>query len=248
MNYIPRTIEPVLHNHLSAFPVVGLTGPRQSGKSTLLHQLLGQEYQYVTFDDYRMRALFEDDPEKFMALYADRVIFDEVQKVPTLFDHIKRAVDQDRQNYGKYVLTGSSQFLLMRDISDSLAGRIGLLSLLPFDCAEVPVDLRSDSTWRGAYPELVTRAYSGADDWHAAYIDTYLTRDIRDLAQVGNLGDFRRLIQLLAANTGQLLNYSRFASDLGISVPTVKRWISLLEMSYVVFLLRPYYMTFGYFG
>ncbi len=245
MDYISRTIEPILRDYLDAFPVVGLTGPRQSGKSTLLQHLLGQDYQYVSFDDYRMLALFEDDAEKFMALYANRVIFDEVQKAPTLFNHIKRAVDQDRQNYGKFVLTGSSQFPLMRGISDSLAGRIGLLSLLPFDFAEMPADLRPISTWRGAYPELVTRAYRNADDWYAAYIETYLTRDIRDLAQVGNLSDFRRLIQLLAATTGQLLNYSRFASDLGVSMPTIKRWISLLEMSYVVFLLPPYYRNLG---
>jgi hypothetical protein len=244
MQYLPRTIEPILRDFLTTFPVVALTGPRQSGKSTLLQQLLS-DYTYVTFDDMRQIALFEDDPERFMQTYADRIVFDEVQKVPNLFNYIKLAVDRDRGQYGKFVLTGSSQFLLMRDISESLAGRIGLLSLLPFDCAEIPADLRRQAVWRGAYPELVTRRFRGADDWYAAYMDTYISKDIRDLAQIGDLRDFRRLIQLLAAHTAQLLNLSRFASDLGVAVSTVKRWVSLLEMSYVIFLLPPYYDNFG---
>lgn len=245
MVYRPRKIEPIIRDFLGAFPVIGLTGPRQSGKSTLLQHLLGREYTYVTFDDFRMIALFEDDPERFMDLYNNRVIFDEVQKVPELFNYIKLAVDRDRSNYGKFVLTGSSQFLLMRDIADSLAGRIGLLTLLPFDFSEIPDDLRRASIWRGCYPELVTRQYHHAADWYAAYMDTYLTRDIRDLAQIGDTRDFRRFIHLLAANTSQLLNLSRFASDLGVAVSTVKRWLSLLEMSYVVFLLPPYYRNVG---
>ncbi|MDE2798121.1 MAG: ATP-binding protein, partial [Gemmatimonadota bacterium] len=199
----------------------------------------------VTFDDIRQLALFEDDPEKFMQMYRHRVIFDEVQKAPELFNHIKLAVDRDRNTYGKFVLTGSSQFLLMQNVADSLAGRIGLLSLLPFDHNELPKALCATAIWRGCYPELVTRHYRNADDWYASYIETYLARDVRDVAQIGNLRDFRNLIQLLAAQTAQELNMSRLASDLGVTMPTVKRWISILEMSYVIFLLPPYFRNFG---
>lgn len=245
MNYRPRQIEPILSDYLNAFPVVGITGPRQSGKSTLLQQVLRDAYTYVTFDDIRQLALFEDDPEKFMQMYHHRVIFDEVQKAPGLFNHIKLAVDRDRNTYGKFVLTGSSQFLLMQNVADSLAGRIGLLSLLPFDHKELPEALYATATWRGCYPELVMRHYRNADDWYASYIETYLARDVRDVAQIGNLRDFRNLIQLLAANTAQILNMSRLASDLGVTMPTIKRWISILEMSYVIFLLPPYFRNFG---
>ena len=178
-------------------------------------------------------------------MYRHRVIFDEVQKAPALFNHIKLAVDRDRNTYGKFVLTGSSQFLLMQNVADSLAGRIGLLSLLPFDHRELPKALCETAIWRGCYPELVTRHYRNADDWYASYIETYLARDVRDVAQIGNLRDFRNLIQLLAANTAQFLNMSRLASDLGVTIPTIKRWISILEMSYVIFLLPPYFRNFG---
>lgn len=245
MDYHQRQIEAPLKRYLETFPVVGITGPRQSGKSTLLQHVLGDAYTYVTFDDMRLLNLFKDDPERFMQTYHHQVIFDEVQKVPDLFTYIKRSVDQDRATYGKFVLTGSSQFLLMKNISDSLAGRIGLLSLLPFDHTELPAQNRGDAVWRGCYPEPVLRHYKNSDDWYAAYIETYITRDVRDVAQIDNLHDFRRLIQLLAANTAQLLNLSHLANDLGVSVPTVKRWVSILEMSYVVFLLQPYYRNFG---
>jgi predicted AAA+ superfamily ATPase len=211
----------------------------------LLQYALGNDYTYVTFDDVRLRTLFEDDPERFMQTYAHQVIFDEVQKVPDLFHYIKRAVDQDRMAYGKFVLTGSSQFLMMKNVSESLAGRIGLLSLLPFDHTELPESCRKNAIWQGCYPEPVLRNYQGADDWYAAYLETYITRDVRDVAQIGNLHDFRRLIQLLAAHTTQLLNMSSLASDLGVSVPTIKRWVSILELSYVIFLLQPYHQNFG---
>lgn len=245
MDYLRRNIESTLKDFLSSFPVVGLTGPRQSGKSTLLQHCLGDTYTYVTFDDLRMVALFQDDPQKFIDQYNDRVIFDEVQKVPDLFHYVKLAVDQDRNRYGKFILTGSSQFLLMQQVSESLAGRIGLLSLLPFDHTELPEQLRQGAIWQGCYPELVMRNFKNAADWYAAYMDTYLTRDVRDLANLSDTRDFRRLIQLLAANTSSVLNMSNFASDLGIAVSTVKRLISLLELSYVVFLLPPYYRNFG---
>lgn len=244
MNYQHRVLEATLKNYLNYFPVVGLTGPRQSGKSTLLQQIL-PNYKYVTFDDYRIISLFHHDPERFLTLYADHVIFDEVQKLPELFNYIKIAVDRDRHNKGKFVLTGSSQFSLLKQTSESLAGRIGLLSLYPFQFSEVPAKLQEESLFRGGYPELVERDYAFYNEWFSSYIETYIHKDIASVGHVGDIRDFRRLLQLLAASASQQLNMARFASDLGVDVKTIKRWIALLEASYIIFLIPPFYKNYG---
>ncbi len=244
MRYHHRQLESKLQEYLQNFSVVGLTGPRQSGKSTLLLHLL-KDYQYVSFDDYQLLNFFYHDPERFMRLYADKVIFDEAQKAPELFNHIKLAVDKNRQTYGKFVLTGSAQFTLMKSITESLAGRIGLLSLLPYEITEVPKSLRKESIYQGGYPELINKKYHLASDWFSSYLETYITRDVSALAQIGDKRDFRQLISLLAANTAQQLNFNRYATDLGVDVKTIKRWISILEASYIVFLLPPYHRNFG---
>jgi uncharacterized protein len=242
--YHHRVLESRLIEYVNHFSAVGLTGPRQSGKSTLLlHQL--NDYQYVTFDDFRTVTLYYDDPNKFMRIYNNKIIFDEVQKVPEIFNDIKLAIDADRQTTGKFILTGSSQFSLIKSITESLAGRIGLLSLLPYQYAEMPNKLRYQSIYRGAYPELVNKDFELAVDWYSSYMDTYITKDVNDLANIGDKRDFRRLISLLAANTSQLLNMSTYAKDLGIDVKTVKRWLSVLEASYIIFLIPPYYQNFG---
>lgn len=244
MRYIPRVVENKLNEYLRFFPVVGLTGPRQSGKSTVLLHLL-KDYTYVTFDDFKMLDLFHKDPEQFMSIYHDKVIFDEVQKVPDIFNVIKMAVDRDRGARGKFVLTGSSQFAFIKGVSESLAGRIGLLSLLPFQFSELPAVFRETSIFKGGYPELVDKKYVLFDDWFSSYLETYLNKDISALGHIGDMRDFRRLIQLLAANTAQQLNMSRYASDIGVEVKTIKRWISLLEASYIIFLLPPFYNNYG---
>ena len=244
MTYIHRVIESKLREYCDFFSVVGITGPRQSGKSTLLLHVL-KEYTYVTFDDYRNSDLFYSDPEKFMRLYQDKVIFDEVQKVPELFNYIKLAVDRDRKKKGKFVLTGSSQFSFIKGISESLAGRIGLLTLLPYQYWEMPQSLRQESIYRGGYPELVEEKYKLFEDWFSSYLETYLLKDVSLLANVGGKRDFRRLISLLAANTSQILNLSTYAKELGVDVKTIKRWISVLEASYLIFLLPPYYKNYG---
>lgn len=244
LDYHHRVLENKLTEYVNHFSAVGLTGPRQSGKSTLLlHQL--KDYQYVTFDDFRTVALYHDDPNKFMRIYANKIIFDEVQKVPEIFNDIKIAIDSDRQATGKFILTGSSQFSLIKSITESLAGRIGLLSLLPYQYAEMPDRLRCQSIYQGAYPELVNKNFEFSSDWYSSYLDTYITKDVNDLANIGDKRDFRRLISLLAANTSQLLNMSTYAKDLGVDVKTIKRWISVLEASYIIFLLPPYYQNFG---
>ncbi len=242
--YQHRVLEATLKKYVQYFPIIGLTGPRQSGKSTLLQHVL-PEYTYVTFDDYRIISLFHNDPERFLTIYNDKVIFDEVQKLPELFNHIKMAVDKNRDHKGTFVLTGSSQFSLLKNSSESLAGRIGLLSLYPFQFAEIPATLQDESIFRGGYPELIDRRYEFYNEWFSSYVETYIHKDIAAVGHVGDLRDFRRLLQLLAANTAQQLNMSRFASDLGVDVKTVKRWIALLEASYIIFLIPPFYKNYG---
>ena len=245
MHYLNRTLESTLQNYLKNFPVVGITGPRQSGKSTFIKEMLKNEYKYVSLDEQHILTLFEDDPVKFMEIYNNKIIFDEAQLAPDLFKAIKIAVDNDRNNYGKFVITGSSQFNLVKQISESLAGRIGLLQLLPYQAQEIPESLIKQAVFRGSYPELVGRAYSGSELWYNSYVKTYLERDIRALHNIGDLRDFRRLIYILAANISQQLNIAEISRDLGVNVSTIKRWISVLEASYIIFLLPPYYNNFG---
>lgn len=241
INYIPRTTELTLLKYLSAFPVVGLTGPRQSGKSTLLKELLKNEYKYVTFDSPTTIAEFRDDPERFMRINGDKVIFDEAQKAPEIFNYVKIAVDNDRDKYGKFILSGSSQFTLMKKISESLAGRIGLLTLLPLQFSEIPGNLHEESIFKGGYPELVKREYNFNNEWYQAYINTYLEKDLRSISDIGNIRDFFRLIKLLAARCSQMINFSELASELGVVVNTVKHWLSVLEASYIIFFLPPFF-------
>jgi predicted AAA+ superfamily ATPase len=245
MVYIHRILEPALAKYLTIFPAIGITGPRQSGKSTLLKHALIQHYQYVSFDDEEKILEFEDDPKRFMRQYANEVIFDEVQKVPKLFNAIKLAVDEDRDNTGKFILTGSSQFSMLTNITESLAGRIGLLNLLPFQYLEIPDHLREMSIYKGSYPEIVKRGFISSDSWYRSYITTYLEKDVRQISQIGNIRDFSRFIRLLAANAAQILNLSRFATDIGVAVSTIKNWISVLEASYIIFLLPPFYQNYG---
>jgi len=245
MIYKKRVLEEKVKKYLKNFSVVGITGPRQSGKSTLLKHLFGKEYTYVTFDDYQIMDFFYEDPKRFMNTYKNKVIFDEVQKVPELFSYVKIAVDEDRKNYGKFILTGSSQFNLLKHITESLAGRIGLLSLLPFEYSEVPDKQKESSIFKGGYPELIERDYQESSAWYSAYLETYLDKDIRQMHNLGHLRDFRRFLSILAANTANILNYSNLANDLGVAVNTVKRWISILEASYIIFLLQPFYSNLG---
>ncbi|MGD9152529.1 MAG: ATP-binding protein [Gammaproteobacteria bacterium] len=244
MPYTHRVLETSLNEYVDFFSVIGITGPRQSGKSTmLLHSM--PNYQYVTFDDYQTIDMFQNDPERFMRIYNNKIIFDEVQKAPEIFNYIKIAVDNDRANHGKFILTGSSQFNFVKGITETLAGRIGLLTLLPYQFNEIPNNLHDDAIVKGCYPELVEKKYKLFKPWYSSYLETYLTKDVKTLSNIGNIRDFRRLISLLAANTGQLMNFSHYANDLGVDVKTIKQWISILEASYIIFLLPPYYNNYG---
>ena len=244
MLYYKRNIERLILKYLEIFPVIGITGPRQSGKSTVIQHLL-TDYTYVTFDDPKIVQHFIEDPDDFMSLYNNHVIFDEAQKAPEIFNYIKMAVDKDRDNYGKFIVTGSSQFSLLNQITESLAGRIGLLTLLPLQLSECPKSSYDELIYKGSYPEVVRRSFTGYLPWFESYVDTYLNKDIRTISNIGNLRDFQRFLILLASNTSTLLNMSEYAKKIGVSVPTIKHWISILEASYIIFLLPPYYNNIG---
>lgn len=254
--YVPRDLETVLRARLRQFPCVVVTGPRQAGKSTMLREVL-PGYRYQSLDDPQVRQTALHDPEALLDTLGERGIVDEIQYAPELLSYIKMRIDRERQRYGRFVLTGSQQFALMKGVSESLAGRIGLLEVMPFNLAEkrrIPGFSRSLTSARGAFtqaclagsfPEPTLRRTLRRDDWQAAYLQTYLERDVRSLYDIGNLRDFERFLQLLAARCAQTLNLSIHARDLGVGVNTVKRWLSVLEACRMVLLLSPYYNNLG---
>jgi len=245
MRYIPRHSEEFLKENLKIFPAVSLTGPRQSGKSTMLREMFKDQYTYISFDDPLTLGFLAQDPKGFMKKYSNRIIFDEAQKAPLLFNYLKIAVDEDRHNYGNFILTGSSQFSLIKQITETLAGRIGALSLLPFHMNELPQRWRKEQILKGSYPELIHLKYEHTTQWYSAYVNHYIERDVRSIANVGNLRDFQRLIKLLSAHVSQELNVSSLANDIGVTVRTIQNWISILEASYIVFLVPSYHKNLG---
>jgi predicted AAA+ superfamily ATPase len=244
MAYRHRVLEAGLRRYLKLFPAVGVTGPRQSGKSTLLRAAL-PEYPYVSFDDPEETLAAEQDPRGFLSRFPQRVILDEAQRAPGLFSYLKLAIDEDRERKGRFVLSGSNQFSLSRRLTESLAGRIGLLSLHPFERSEMPKAARKAQMLQGSYPELVMRDHEGAREWYSSYLATYLERDVRLANDVGKLSDFQTLIRLLVARVGQEYNASAFARDVGVDSKTVESWVSILEASYLVFRLRPWHANIG---
>jgi len=263
MTYSRRTLEERLTEASSQFPVLLLTGPRQVGKTTLLTHLAEANRRIVTLDDPILRGLANDDPALFLQRFTPPLLIDEVQYAPGLLSHIKMAVDQSKQP-GAFWLTGSQQFHLMQGVSETLAGRVAIINLLGFSRREAEGqgidrppflpgrDAPPESTsagiqevferiWLGSFPALVTGQVSDRDLFYSSYVQTYLQRDVRDLAQVGNQQAFVRFLRACAARTGQLLNLSNLARDVDVSVPTARNWLSILEASFQVFLLRPYY-------
>lgn len=250
--YIQRTIEHLLPGILATFPCLAVTGPRQSGKSTLLRHAL-PDYRYVTLDDPAVLEQAHSDPVFFLDGLGERCIIDEIQLAPGILSYVKMRVDADRSRNGRFVFTGSQQFGMIRNLGDSLAGRIALLDLLPFAAGEmqqtVPVkgglELFATSCLTGAYPQLAVTPKIDRRLWYSSYIQTYLERDIRSLYDIGSLREFHRFMQLLAVRCSQMLNMSGFATDLGVSVTTIKRWLSVLEAGRIIFLLPPYFNNLG---
>ena len=264
-----RILAKTVKKAIKSFPALVLTGPRQSGKTTLLKSLLKDSHEYFNLEDPDTRVRAKADPRGFIDQCAGPVIFDEIQYVPELLSYIKTRIDAKRKP-GFWILTGSQNFSLMHGVSESLAGRVAVLSLLPFSLAErtgrgqPSLDMRgllnnlparpgqvnknlsiADFILRGNYPEIASRPSVNRELWCGSYISTYLERDIRNLSQVGDLNQFERFLRLCATRTGQILNISELAREIGISVPTGKRWISMLETGYQVLLLYPYYKNIG---
>ena len=241
---IQRTAKDALMRLASQFPVVGVTGPRQSGKSTLVQEVF-PEKRYITLDDDNTRALAASNPKDFMDAFPDGVIIDEAQKVPELFNALKLKVDLEKSEAGKYILTGSSQFKLKKTMTDSLAGRAFFLELLPFSIDElkngnVLPNNPYDIIFKGTYPPLHDpEKHFIPEDWFEGYIDTYISRDVEELINPSNAQVFKKFIQICALHSGQMLSMDSIARDVGMSAPTIKSWLSILERSYIIHFLEP---------
>lgn len=242
--YINRDLIFQLRNVLQKFPVVTVTGPRQSGKTTFLKNEF-PDYTYINLERPDQRDLIATDPLGFLSMQKGPVIFDEAQQYPELFSYIQSASDESGKP-GQFILSGSQSFLMNEKIAQSLAGRVYISHLLPFGINELNYSLTSvnEMILKGYYPRLHQQGIN-ANEFYPSYIQTYIERDIRTLKNIGNLHAFSRFIKLCAGRNGQLLNISSLANDCGISVNTAKSWISLLEASFIIFLQKPYYRNFS---
>lgn len=269
MAYFKRTLETAIKRMNVSFPVVMVTGPRQVGKTTVLRNC-DPDRRYVSLDKLELRILAQENPDLFLQRFPPPVLIDEVHHAPQLLPYIKAIVDEKREK-GLFWLTGSQQFRLMRGVSESLAGRVGILQLQGFSIDELrgrpDVDKFVPTTqwiqkrtsnedvmnygevferiWRGSYPALYENPQMDWEDFYSSYIQTYIERDIRELINVGEEIPFTKFITAVASRTGQLLNYSDIAKDIGKNVPTVQRWLSLLVASGLVYLLYPYAQSIG---
>lgn len=252
IHYVKRDIEGILRSSAKQFPSLILTGPRQSGKTTVLKHLFSRTHTYVSMDDPNARLMAKDEPELFFENYPPPIIIDEIQHTPELFSYIKILIDADRRNCGRFILTGSQIFPLMAKLGESLAGRIAVFTLLSFSLREQSgqrdiqrlENLRT-MILRGGMPEPSLGNKINLEVWFSGYLQTYLERDVRQLRQIGDLGDFQRFLQLLAAFNGQVLNLSSLSRDLGVAVNTIKAWISILEASGQIVSIKPFYLNKG---
>lgn len=267
MRYINRNIEPLILKASTEFPALAVTGPRQSGKTTLLKRLFADTHKYVSLDLPDVAASATVDPRGFLAQYSAPVILDEIQYVPGLLPYIKEDIDTHRDVMGAYVLTGSQNLMLAENVTESLAGRAAMLRLMPLSAREArgipqaafPWEPKYDSgaitkyprsrLWRdmlrGGYPELAANPGRDAALWQGSYIQTYIERDVRSLRQIGSLTDFQGFLHSIATRSGQLLNLADVSRDLGVSYNTAKQWLAILEATFQVVILKPYHVNLG---
>jgi len=243
---IKRNIRDKLIYLATKFPVITVTGPRQSGKTTLVKDSFPDK-KYVSLEDLDNRTFATEDPRGFLKTYPNAII-DEAQKVPELFSYIQTAVDRDKIP-GQYILTGSQNFLLFEKITQSLAGRVAILKLLPFTYDEISSSsLKKESyeyfLYNGFYPRIYDMEIE-ATDFYPNYIQTYIERDVRTMSNIGDLGKFQLFLKLCAGRVGQLLNISSLANETGISHTIATKWLSILEASYIIFLLKPHHKNFN---
>ena len=244
---IERSIQIKLQRLLKTFPIVTITGCRQCGKSTLLKHIL-PDYTYISLEDLDIRYLAKDDPRHFISVYKSKVIIDEIQQVPELLSYIQSHVDEIN-DCGMYVLTGSHNLLLMQSISQSLAGRTALLTLAPFSISELnQANIRpmtvNEMLYKGSYPRIYDKNIEPTD-FYPAYISTYVERDVRLIKNISDLSTFTRFLKLCAGRCSQILNVTSLAEDAGITRKTAESWLSVLETSYIIYVLKPYYKNYG---
>jgi hypothetical protein len=240
--YLQRHLGDTIRRALRTFPAVVVTGPRQSGKTTLLREEFGSQFGFISLEDPDVRSICRSDPRSFLKRNAPPLILDEIQHVPEILSYIKTSIDADRKP-GRWILTGSQNFPLMQGVTQSLAGRAAILQLHGFSSAEIPPARRIETPeeiLRGAFPEPRIGRHVDLRLWMAGYLQTYLERDVRLLTQVGDLAAFEAFLRLAAARTGQILSFAELARDAGISPTTAKRWLSVLEASGQFLRLLPY--------
>ncbi len=243
---IQREISKELVRLADSYPVITIIGPRQSGKTTLA-KMVFPDYKYCSLENPDIRQFAKDDPRSFLKVYPNKVIFDEIQRVPELLSYLQEIIDTNNQK-GQFILTGSHQLKLRADITQSLAGRTALIKLLPLSISEVlsveKINSKDEIIYKGFFPRIYndqlnpTKAYSN-------YYQTYIERDVRQLIQLKDISTFEKLLKLLAGRVGQIANYNSLSNDVGVSNTTIKDWISVLEASFLVFKLEPYFENFG---
>jgi predicted AAA+ superfamily ATPase len=266
--YFDRASTDLIKNISETFPVLLLTGPRQVGKTTLLEHIKEKERSYVTLDDLDERMMAKNDPGLFLQRHKPPVIIDEIQYAPELFSAIKVIVDREKKN-GLFWLTGSQKFELMKGVSETLAGRVGILELLGLNRFEIMKDIPNfrpflpnqeymnrvlsskkptkdifqvyEEIWKGSFPKIISNTKVSREIFYSSYIQTYIERDVRLYSQIHDLTAFQRFLKVAAARTGQLINYADMARDTDIDQKTIKSWISILETSGLIYLLKPYY-------
>lgn len=244
---IPRDAAHTLTRLAKGFPVIAITGPRQAGKTTLARNLF-RDKPYISLENPDEREFALADPKRFLARFPQGAILDEVQRCPQLLSWLQGLVDE-RQRMGDFVLTGSAQFSLIESITQTLAGRVARVELLPLSASELGhvnklPDTLTQMLFQGGYPTLYDRPVS-PQDWFSNYVATYVERDVRQLIAVRDLGQFQTFVKMCAARTGQLLNLTALGADCGISAVTAKQWLTVLETSYIVTLLRPHFRNYG---